>query len=386
MKKRLMTAVISFIVLSAYGQVGINNAHPEATLDIHAKNHLGAVTGNDGILVPRVNDLTANGTKEGQLVYLINTGFHYWNGTAWTLIGGDPTKDAWVDDAAGTAVKLGANSDGSARATGTDFTVKDDGRVGIGTDTPHASAALEIVSSNKGVILPKVHLQHHMDNVTVANPKEGTLVYNTNKVEVGGQLFLDIGYCFWDGTSWRSLLTSGSNGGSGGAAGTYVLYLNKAIDNYPNTGNGAMQVQTPIRNFTDNGIKPHTGYTYDPYTGRITVPESGDYEINFNFCESNLVTGGTYGMRLLGVTDLNGQWMGRIVDRQFPTSETSNHYYTSSTKAIVRNLIAGQSYMLKVAYLTRFDLRKVDYNTNVNTSSPIYGNPNATYIEIRKIR
>ncbi|GEM_PF-2316458 len=380
MKKRLMTAVISFIVLSAYGQVGINNAHPEATLDIHAKNHLGAVTGNDGILVPRVNDLTANGTKEGQLVYLINSGFHYWNGTAWTLIGGDPTKDAWVDDAAGTAVKLGANSDGSARAAGTDFTIQDDGRVGIGTATPDSSAALEIVSSNKGVLLPKVHLLNHLDTTTVANPKEGTLVYNTNKVEAGGQVFLDTGYCFWDGTSWRTIYSTG------GAAGTYVLYLNKAIDNYPNVGDGTLQIQTPIRNFTDNGIKPHPGYSYDPYTGRITVPENGDYEISFNFCESNTVPNGQFQMRFLGLTNLSGQWLGRILDRFFLSAASSHYYFTSSSKAVVRNLSAGQSYFLKVAQALRFELRKLDYNPNLNSSVPVYGNPNATYIEIRKIR
>ncbi|MDP9959181.1 hypothetical protein [Chryseobacterium lathyri] len=377
MKKRLMTAVISFTVLSAYGQVGINNAHPEATLDIHAKNHLGAVTGNDGILVPRVNDLTANGTKEGQLVYLINSGFHYWNGSAWTLIGGDPTKDAWVDDAAGTAVKLGANSDGTARVAGTDFTVKDDGRVGIGTDTPYASAALEIVSSNKGVLLPKVHLLHHMDTTTVANPKEGTLVYNTNKVVAGGQVSLDTGYCFWNGTNWRSIYTIG------GAAETYVLYLNKTIDTYPHTT--SMQWQTPIRNFTDYGIKPHTGYTYDSYTGRITVPEYGDYEVTFNFCESNLVVSGSQASRILGVTDLSGQWKGRVVERRFPSPSTSYYFPTTSSKTIVRNMDPGQSYMLKVSYGTRFDLQQVDYTPNVNSPNPIYG-ANATYIEIRKIR
>ena len=378
MKKRLMTAVISFIVLSAYGQVGINNAHPEATLDIHAKNHLGAVTGNDGILVPRVNDLTANGTKEGQLVYLINSGFHYWNGTAWTLIGGDPTKDAWVDDAAGTAVKLGANSDGSARAAGTDFTIKDDGRVGIGTATPDSSAALEIVSSNKGVLLPKVHLLHHMDTTTVANPKEGTLVYNTNKVVAGGQVSLDTGYCFWNGTNWRSIYSTG------GTAETYMLYLNKATDTYEIYSQGLIS-NIPILNFTDYGIKPHTGYTYDPYTGRITVPEYGDYEITFNFCETNSVnTGNNFSPRILGVTDLSGQWKGRVVERMFQ-SNSSVQYFTSSSKTIVRNMNPGTSYMLKVSYGTRFVLRQVDYNPAITPSNPIYG-ANATYIEIRKIR
>lgn len=83
---------IFFLSLSGVSQVGINNVDPQATLDVRGQNHNGPVTANDGILVPRINDLSTSGSENGQLVYLIEgygnftKGFHYWNDGKWTPI------------------------------------------------------------------------------------------------------------------------------------------------------------------------------------------------------------------------------------------------------------------------------------------------------------
>lgn len=74
------------------GSVGIGTTTPQTKLDVRAANHNGAVSATDGILVPRVNDLVANGTINGQLVYLIADagnyyqGFHYWDGSRWIAV------------------------------------------------------------------------------------------------------------------------------------------------------------------------------------------------------------------------------------------------------------------------------------------------------------
>jgi hypothetical protein len=55
-------------------------------------------------------------------------------------------------------------------------------QVGIGTDTPHASAALEIRSTTKGFLPPRMTLkQIH----TIATPAEGLMVYCTNCSTIG---------------------------------------------------------------------------------------------------------------------------------------------------------------------------------------------------------
>ncbi|USL94727.1 hypothetical protein D1J36_005320 [Riemerella anatipestifer] len=57
--------------LSAYGQVGINNPDPKATLHIDAKTTTGST--NEGILIPRVTTAKAQamtGAEEATLVYI----------------------------------------------------------------------------------------------------------------------------------------------------------------------------------------------------------------------------------------------------------------------------------------------------------------------------
>ncbi len=98
MKEFRLPSLVSLFVFAINNiitaQVGIGTTSPETTMDIRAANHLGAVSSADGILVPRVNDLSTSGTIDGQLVYLISNsgayvaGFHYWNGSQWTAVVG----------------------------------------------------------------------------------------------------------------------------------------------------------------------------------------------------------------------------------------------------------------------------------------------------------
>lgn len=92
MKKLSLTILAAMFSIVSSAQIGLNTSDPESTLDIRAKNHLGSVSSKDGVLVPRVNDLSVNGSVNGQLVYLVtnygtfNKGFYYWDGTQWSVI------------------------------------------------------------------------------------------------------------------------------------------------------------------------------------------------------------------------------------------------------------------------------------------------------------
>jgi hypothetical protein len=52
--------------------------------------------------------------------------------------------------------------------------------VGIGTSSPHASARLEVSSTNQGVLIPRVSLTSVTDATTIPSPATSLLVYNTN--------------------------------------------------------------------------------------------------------------------------------------------------------------------------------------------------------------
>ena len=64
--------------------------------------------------------------------------------------------------------------------------------VGIGTDTPDPSAILEILSNDKGLLIPRM-----VDTSQVPQPATGLLIYQT----------ADSLFYYWDAHKWRPLFT-----------------------------------------------------------------------------------------------------------------------------------------------------------------------------------
>lgn len=67
--------------------------------------------------------------------------------------------------------------------------------VGIGTNTPNASALLDISSTTKGVLVPRMTTAQR---TAVVSPVKGLLVFDTDTN----------GFWFYDGTAWNDLLSS----------------------------------------------------------------------------------------------------------------------------------------------------------------------------------
>jgi len=65
-------------------------------------------------------------------------------------------------------------------------------QIGIGTEYPTSSAQLDIVSSNKGVLLPRIELKTKDDQSSIkGNLVESLLVYHT------GNSNLVAGFYYW---------------------------------------------------------------------------------------------------------------------------------------------------------------------------------------------
>jgi hypothetical protein len=96
-------------------------------------------------------------------------------------------------------IKNGATA-AAANAATPSVVVTNAGSVGVGTGTPSASAVLDINSTNKGVLLPRVALTSATDTVTIAGPATGLFVYNT-----GTAALTTKGFMFWDGAAWRKI-------------------------------------------------------------------------------------------------------------------------------------------------------------------------------------
>lgn len=67
--------------------------------------------------------------------------------------------------------------------------------VGIGTTTPNSSALLDLNSTTKGLLLPRLN---NTQMFAIQNPASGLVVFNTNYNEL----------CHYNGTTWRSLINS----------------------------------------------------------------------------------------------------------------------------------------------------------------------------------
>ncbi len=81
------------------------------------------------------------------------------------------------------------------------------GQVGIGTTNPNPSSILDIQSTNKGVLVPRISLDDVGNTLLdgINSSIDGLLIYNTNAATVGGQ---GSGFYFFRGTQWERLALS----------------------------------------------------------------------------------------------------------------------------------------------------------------------------------
>ena len=79
-------------------------------------------------------------------------------------------------------------------------------QVGIGTTTPDTSAALDITSTDKGLLIPRINLSDvtttSLDGTNTA--ATGLLIWNTNASVTGGN---GTGLYYFDGSQWQKLKT-----------------------------------------------------------------------------------------------------------------------------------------------------------------------------------
>ena len=77
--------------------------------------------------------------------------------------------------------------------------------VGVGTSNPDASAKLDVVSNNSGIMIPRIALTSTTDILTVPSPTTSVLVYNTATIN-------DVipGFYYWDGSKWTRIINDGT--------------------------------------------------------------------------------------------------------------------------------------------------------------------------------
>ena len=180
-------------------------------------------------------------------------------------------------------------------------------QTGIGTTTPNASAKLDVYSTNKGFLPPRVTLTSVSDVSTIASPAEGLLVYNL------GSVGLQAGYYYWNGANWATIATA-TSAGNGVTSSDMVKLYGEAYST------------------TTGKIANVNGYSF-------TVPVSGRYQ--FDFTSTGYANSADFTMTFKvrqGTTDIG-------TDAQTSASNTVHVEYNGKVEV---NLLSGTTYNVLV--------------------------------------
>lgn len=160
---------------------------------------------------------------------------------------------------------------------------------------PDNSSMLDIVSTDKGVLVPRVNIIDLNTAAPVTAPANSLLVYNTNVAS-------GVGFYFWDGTKWTNLKDANSNSDEdwyevGGTSSPDDI--NDNIFTQGNVGIGRLNPQ--IKFVVSEGNSANTSVALEGfnsgYAGLPTIlPPTGSHF-------GGIVHGGTNGQLVLGIRE-----------------------------------------------------------------------------------
>ncbi|MBL0357262.1 MAG: tail fiber domain-containing protein [Chitinophagaceae bacterium] len=183
----------------------------------------------------------------------------------------------------------GDNNDARSNA----MVVQKNGNVGIGTSYPNASAALEINSNSKGLLLPRV-----TDTSAVPNPAKGLIIYATAKNKM----------YYYDGSRWQQTMAGGGGMDSLWYKKDTVAYstqkyigINTDYKIFPPQANlqvaGSLLIQQPLIQSNSAPASVHTMVNGEDYSfpsldssGRFFDPGGSGVNYSFNTTASVKIT------------------------------------------------------------------------------------------------
>jgi hypothetical protein len=309
----------------------IINQQPDATIEFDK-----ATPTTSGVT------FTPNTPASKDYVYVSTVDNSQWtyNGTAYVTY--TPTAStAW--NLAGGSSDAGSNkTSGIARA----------GSVGIGTTSPHASAILDVTSTNKGFLPPRVTLTGTADVATIASPASGLMVYNTATAGTSPSNVIP-GYYYWNGAAWTRI----SNNSSILASNTVTI---SATTTAPTTGtrtadktfavdNGATKNITLQLGFVGgtagsgdylfslpSGVTFNTGTGYNPtYTGTSWFPSGGTWAPYLIPMNGGIINGSVFSASMFAIPYSSTQYRIAIV-----TVNNSQDFWSSA----MFNMGAGSTF------------------------------------------
>ncbi len=180
-------------------------------------------------------------------------------------------------------------------------------QIGIQTNNPDASSVLDIVSSDKGLLIPRVNLTSNLTSPSpVTSPATGLLIYNSG-------ISQEQGFYFWAGSTWKMLKSQEAGDIQGAASST-----DNAIVRFDGTSGNIIQNSSVIIDDNSNitGVNNITtaGFTMSTNAGTDKVLVSDamgngnwDEALPLDIEEDNVVVAS-------GINTLNFQGAVTVID------------------------------------------------------------------------
>ncbi|MFN8281893.1 MAG: hypothetical protein U0U67_01675 [Chitinophagales bacterium] len=221
-------------------------------------------------------------------------------------------------------------------------TIHAQNNVGVGTNTPDASAKIDITSSNKGLLIPRIALTGINDAVTIPSPATSLLVYNTTTAGIAPNNVTP-GFYYNSGTSaspvWTRL-ASGNNSIDWLLANTTSAAATSTDNQYVtgNVGVGDFSASTPSDKLhvkgnirVDNGKIPFVNTGNSVFIGN-DAGKNDDLSNNINVFVGNQA----------GYTNTNGE-ANTFVGINAGFNNTTGNLNTALGAAALDNNTTGNS-------------------------------------------
>jgi hypothetical protein len=163
----------------------------------------------------------------------------------------DATPDFYIYDQVNGAAKFYTPNNtgdvfvGGNAYTGTGLTILNSGQLGIGNTSPHASAALDITSTTKGFLAPRMNTAQQ----NAITPATGLMIFNTDTAAIR----------VYTGAAWVTLGATSTGGGSstppGGISGQVQYNNGGTFGGFGNWNGGANRLELASDLYFTGGLR-----------------------------------------------------------------------------------------------------------------------------------
>ncbi|MCX7954045.1 MAG: tail fiber domain-containing protein [Bacteroidales bacterium] len=216
-----------------------------------------------------------------------------------------------------------------------------------GTD-PHASAMLDISSSNKGLLVPRITLTQTTSPSPVSSPANGLLIFNT-----ATQNDVTPGYYYWDANQSKWIRLASGNVITGTGTTNYNAYWTSP------TTIGAEQYVAISRGGTGIGTTPANG--------QLLIGNGSGYTLNTLTAGSGITI--TNGSGTITISATGGTGTAWLLTGNAGTTPGTNFLGTTDAKDLLFKVNNKDAYAIK--YDDTKEKRHFFYGFNVNSSATV---------------